>query len=114
MENISIKEVPISIKIIEINNKKMTISVFNQIPSYSEFEFRKILDGDLSKSFLGWVFREKDREKSILFIHNNSLCKVSYFIPLFESSLSNIENASNSQLISNYILDNNNQIYIAT
>ena len=39
-EDITISTVPVSIKVVEVGNKKMTISVFNQIPgkdfSYSE------------------------------------------------------------------------------
>jgi len=66
-ENVNISTVPVTIRVIEVGNKKMTISVFNQIPE-KDFSYESDKDG-----FLGWV-SYKD-EKFIIFTRNNILLK---------------------------------------
>lgn len=53
-QEIVIQTVPVTIKVIEVGGKKMTISVFNQIPSNARFW---IVSPDyiLEDAFIGWV-----------------------------------------------------------
>lgn len=56
-QNIIISTVPVTIKVMEVGCKKMTMSVFKQIP---EYEFYVLENSEIRKSsFLGWVCIEK-------------------------------------------------------
>jgi hypothetical protein len=66
-EDITISTVPVSIKVVEVGNKKMTISVFNQIPK-KLFFYDNHKDG-----FIGWV-RYKET-KYILYVLDNIILK---------------------------------------
>lgn len=66
-EDITISTVPVSIKVVEVGNKKMTISVFNQIPE-EDFFYDKH-----KEEFIGWVNHKET--KYILYIHENILVK---------------------------------------
>lgn len=70
----NISTIPVTIKVIEVGNKKMTISVFNQIPQ-SDFFYSIHKD-----TFLGWV-KYKD-EQFLLFTKDGILLKdLVYTIP---------------------------------
>jgi hypothetical protein len=55
-QNIIISTMPVTIKIMEVGGKKMTMSVFKQIP---ECHFYRGDADSQKESFLGWVFIEK-------------------------------------------------------
>lgn len=67
-EKIAISTLPVSVKIIEVGGKKLTVSVFNQIPSFgfSSQSTEEIIH-------LGWV-KYKD-EKYLLYAHKDILKK---------------------------------------
>lgn len=52
MENLSIKTIPVTIRVLEVGGKRLTLSVFKQIP-HGWPPFGKSEEFD--KSFLGWV-----------------------------------------------------------
>lgn len=64
MEKISIQTVPVTIRVMEVGGKRMTLAVFNQIQA-DDFFGEEITDEDRESSFIGWV-SHKD-EKYILF-----------------------------------------------
>lgn len=121
----NISTIPVTIKVIEVGNKKMTISVFNQIP-LSDFFYSIHKD-----TFLGWV-SYKDAQ-FVLFTKDGILLKdLVYEIPnmvkynyqnrgrmdsedyeyinaveKYEKAKKHIETTYQD------LLDNKNQIYIA-
>lgn len=70
----NISTIPVTIKVIEVGNKKMTISVFNQIP-LKDFFYTIYKD-----TFLGWVSYKE--EQFVLFTKDGILLKdLVYKIP---------------------------------
>lgn len=69
----NISTIPITIKVIEVGNKKMTISVFNQIP-FNDFYY------SYKDTFLGWVSYKEGQY--VLFTKDGILLKdLVYEIP---------------------------------
>ena len=87
---ITITTIPVTIKIMEVGGRKLTLSVFRQIPT-SEF------DENNEESFLGWI--KNDGFKFILFHRDGILLRMGV--------LPKLENKYNQYLL------NENQIYIA-
>jgi len=71
-ETLSIKTVPVTIRVIEVSGKKMTLSVFNQI-QYDFFPWDIYRHFDTNEIFIGWVQHKDD--KYILFQINGQLLK---------------------------------------
>jgi hypothetical protein len=67
-QKITISTTPVTIKVIEVAGKKMTLSVFKQIPSF-EWDIKDIEDEDLNQMYLGWV-SHNDRKYLLLFSDN--------------------------------------------
>jgi hypothetical protein len=90
---ITITTIPVTIKVMEVGGKKLTLSVFKQIPSSG-------FDENNDDSFLGWV--KHDIGKFILFHRDGVLLKHGI-------------HPSNDDLVKrfSYYLTNENQIYIA-
>ncbi len=131
-EDITINTAPVSIKVVEVGNKKMTISVFNQIPEKGFF-YSENKDG-----FIGWVSYKQT--KYILYILDNIFLKdkvryiqhgiVSNYLQVMRNRDSGRYNEDSEwegdQIIEKYnkakndfenryndVLKNENQIYIA-
>lgn len=72
MEKISIQTVPVTIRVMEVGGKRMTLAVFNQIQA-GDFFSEEITDEDREKFFIGWVSHKG--EKYILFHLDGNLKK---------------------------------------
>lgn len=72
MEKISIQTVPVTIRVMEVGGKRMTLAVFNQIQS-GDFFSEEISDEEREKFFIGWVSHKG--EKYIVFHENGNLKK---------------------------------------
>jgi hypothetical protein len=68
---ITITTIPVTIKVMEVGGKKLTLSVFKQIP-IGAFLQRKS-EEEIKASFLGWI--KYDGVKHILFHQNGILLK---------------------------------------
>jgi hypothetical protein len=121
----NISTIPVTIKVIEVGNKKMTISVFNQIP-LSDFFYSIHKD-----TFLGWVSYKN--EQFVLFTKDGILLKdLVYEIPNmvkynyqnrgrmdsedyeYINAVEKYEKAKKRiEITYQDLLDNKNQIYIA-
>ncbi|MDP1814009.1 MAG: hypothetical protein Q8K92_06130 [Leadbetterella sp.] len=131
-EDITISTVPVSIRVVEVGNKKMTISVFNQIP------VNGFLYSEQKNGFIGWISYKGT--KYILYILDSILLKdkvhsikqelVFDYLPVMRDRNSNRYNEDGEweedQIIEKYnkakkdfenryndVLKNENQIYIA-
>lgn len=102
-QKITINTLPVTIKVIEVGGKKMTISVLKQIP-YSPFLITGLGEDELNSSYLGWV--KNNDEKFILFFRDNVLLK--YRVP---EGFTDYE-IKKLELLEPY-LERINQIYIA-
>jgi hypothetical protein len=60
MEKISIQTVPITIRVMEVGGKRMTLAVFNQIRA-GDFFGEEMTDEDRESSFIGWVSHKEER-----------------------------------------------------
>ena len=60
MEKITISTVPVTIRVMEVGGKRMTLAVFNQIRS-GDFFSEEMTDEDRDSSFLGWVSHKEER-----------------------------------------------------
>ena len=118
---LSIQTVPVKIKLLEVDGKKMTISVFKQIPKVDIDDF---CNRYFEHTILGWVNREG---KHLIVARNSILYKTN--LPSFDgymggkafllkkefqSKREGIKN--NYELISkmfNEFIKDDNQIYIA-
>ncbi|WP_076596669.1 hypothetical protein [Chryseobacterium sp. RU33C] len=56
-EVIHISTIPVTIKVIQVGEKKLSVSVFNQIPIDDAF-FTKLSSDERINCFIGWVERE--------------------------------------------------------
>lgn len=72
MEKISIQTVPVTIRVMEVGGKRMTLAVFNQIQN-GDFFSEEIADEDREACYIGWVSHKG--EKYILFHIGGNLKK---------------------------------------
>jgi hypothetical protein len=72
MEKITISTVPVTIRVMEVGGKRLTLAVFNQIQSGDFFD-EETDESERESSFLGWI-QHKD-SKYVLFHQNGSLKK---------------------------------------
>jgi len=115
---LNIKTLPVSIKVVEVNNKKMTISVFNQIPEVSIDKSNIIHYSNIDKYLIGWVLRDSGREKYLLYTAKGILYKSNFFVPLSDNYFEYIESTgnynNNQDYLKEYLFNHTNQLYIAT
>jgi len=91
MEKISIQTVPVTIRVMEVGGKRMTLSVFNQIQN-GDFFSEEIADENRDACYIGWVSHKG--EKYILFNVNGSLKKDKFEYQRTDKSLkSRVESA---------------------
>lgn len=91
---ITISTVPVTIRVIEVGGKKMTQSVFNQIPNKN---FGMLTESEQSESYIGWV---KHNGFKFILLHFEGVLARHGVLPALEQSQQKW-------------LDNKNQIYIA-
>lgn len=108
MSKIDIKIVPVEIKVIRIDNHKMTKAVYRQIPPFIPFSL-DIFDNP-NYNILGWIYDESiSTRKVVLIIHNSKL-----YLGDIRNSIT--YDYMSSEEYEKYLekLDNYDQIYIAT
>jgi len=77
MEKIQINTVPVTIRVMEVGGKKMTLSVFNQIQRLGFFnEDIDISEDERKEMFLGWVSYKGS--KFVIFVFDGCLKKDEY------------------------------------
>ncbi len=119
-ESIHISTVPVTIKIIQVGGKKLTASVFNQIPIDDSF-YTKLNNEERLDCFIGWVERDS---KYILYSLDGILLRFIIDKKILNSSSDWDYKRSQYQkkyklkyrdfiLDINHFLNNKNQIYIA-
>lgn len=119
-KSIQISTIPVTIKIIQVGGKKLTVSVFNQIPIDDTF-YTKMSNEERLVSFIGWVERDS---KYILYSLDGILLRFIIDKKLLNSTSDWDYKKSQYQkryklkykdfiIDLNSFLDNKNQIYIA-
>lgn len=76
-DKIIISTVPVTIRVIEVGGKRMTLSVFNQIQDSFFFE-DGITEDEKIKTFLGWV---DHKDKKYILFHRDGTLKKDRFDP---------------------------------
>lgn len=121
MENLKIATIPITIRVIEVNNKKMTISVFNQIISKDIVGSEIINDNNFEKHLLGWVSRSDNKEKALIYSINGCLYKDVFWIGYMtadfkeekELNSDDLKKIENINVLETFLNNDNKQIFIA-
>lgn len=94
---ITITTIPVTIKVVEVGGKKLTLSVFRQIPRSPFFHYKT--EDERRNSFLGWVKHEG--YKYVVFHRDGILLRDSTF-----------DSTGREMEVFKPYLKNENQIYI--
>lgn len=92
IKDITIKDFSLNIKVVEINNKKLTKSLFDQLPEYFPFNKNVEFIGDKIFGFIK-IKNVKQSNDFLLFIKGNKV---------YKSNLTFLKNLSNISLYSQY------------
>jgi hypothetical protein len=85
MEKIQINTVPVTIRVMEVGGKRMTLSVFNQIRNGDFFDDDTISEAERKEAFLGWVSYKGD--KYVIFAISGCLKKDKYTHQYVDASI---------------------------
>jgi len=75
-QNITISTVPVTIRVVAVGGKKMTLSVFKQIP-FAKFLETGLTFDEIEESYLGYI--KYDNDCYILYYRGNILYKSLYY-----------------------------------
>jgi hypothetical protein len=101
-KKVFIKTAPVNIKVVEVGGKKMTLSVFNQIPEEYYYELYKNKDSD-NIIYLGWVGIKDGRDliKYYLYSFHGILKKAKA-----DFTIANYRDKSDAESYSKYLPEN--------